>query len=409
VANLGGKVGEAWDLCDSVQCQVYEGVGVEHPLSDRAVAETRGQILTFQGKPAQTFYHSTCGGHTESAAFQFPRAAAPYLEGVPCRAPAELRVGAGQATGPWVDSEERLALVGEAVARGAGAKAEARELAAELTGAPVAAGLDGLVGAFGLEEAGVLVRRPGKQLTTDALVELLRLFKLPLAPPAEGGSSRWELAAVVRLGQLTGAIRQISGRLGGGASGMQVLTDDGAQRFSLGPGVRVLERRGERWREAAVSIQPGSVAVLWCAGDSCPLVEIEPRVSADEGSSWSSWRREMSLDEIGRRLKLSGVKSVRVLQRGVSGRAVKVVVHHAGGETEMAGLGFRYGLELPDSLFVVSKAVVSGSPGLRFVGRGWGHGVGMCQNGAFGLAVGGASHAEILAHYYPGTVLAAFP
>lgn len=409
VANLGGKAGEAWDLCDSVQCQVYEGMGVEHPLSDRAVAETRGQILTFQGKPAQTFYHSTCGGHTERATFQFPRAAAAYLEGVPCRAPEELRVGAGQTTGPWVDSEERLALVGEALALAAGARAQAHELAAVLSGAPVAAGLDGLAGAFGLEQAGVLVRRPGKVPSGEALAELLRLFKLPLAPPPDSDSSRWALAAVVRLGQLTGAIRQVSGRLGGGASGLQVLTEDGARQVPLGAGMRVLERRGERWREAEVSAQPGSVAVLWCAGERCPLVEVEPRVSADEGSSWSSWRREMSFEEIGRRLKLAGVRAVRVVQRGVSGRAVKVLVQHSGGETEMAGLGFRYALELPDSLFVPSKATVSGSPGLRFVGRGWGHGVGMCQNGAYGLAVGGASHAEILAHYYPGTVLAAFP
>lgn len=409
VANLGGRSSEGWDLCDSVQCQVYEGVGVEHPLSDRAVAETRGQILTFQGKPAQTFYHSTCGGHTESAAFQFPRAAAPYLEGVPCRVPEELRVGAGQATGPWVDGNERLAFVGESLAGAVGAKAEARELAAVLTGVPVNAGLEGLVGAFGLEEAGVLVRRPGKQLTGEALAELLRLFRLPLAPPAEGGGSRWELAAVVRLGQLTGSIRLVSGRLAGSPSGLRLLSDEGAQVMSVGAGTRTLERRGDRWREASLSVQPGSAAVLWCAGDRCPLLEVEPRVSADEGSSWSSWRREMSFEEIGRRLKLPGVKAVRVVQRGVSGRAVKVLVQHAGGETGMAGLGFRYALELPDSLFVVSKAVVSGSPGLRFVGRGWGHGVGMCQNGAYGLAVGGASHAEILAQYYPGTVLAAFP
>lgn len=39
-------------------------------------------------------------------------------------------------------------------------------------------------------------------------------------------------------------------------------------------------------------------------------------------------------------------------------------------------------------------------------GRGWGHGIGMCQMGALGRARAGQSYAAILAHYYPGSALA---
>ncbi|MBA3431860.1 MAG: SpoIID/LytB domain-containing protein, partial [Actinobacteria bacterium] len=42
-----------------------------------------------------------------------------------------------------------------------------------------------------------------------------------------------------------------------------------------------------------------------------------------------------------------------------------------------------------------------------FRGRGWGHGVGLSQWGAYGLAQKGFGYAEILAHYYPGTKLGA--
>ena len=42
---------------------------------------------------------------------------------------------------------------------------------------------------------------------------------------------------------------------------------------------------------------------------------------------------------------------------------------------------------------------------IRFTGRGWGHGVGMCQMGATGMAKEGASAGDILAHYYPGAAL----
>lgn len=38
-------------------------------------------------------------------------------------------------------------------------------------------------------------------------------------------------------------------------------------------------------------------------------------------------------------------------------------------------------------------------------GAGFGHGVGMCQTGAIGMAEGGKPHAEILGHYYRGTHL----
>lgn len=409
VAHLGERAADGWDLCDSMQCQVYEGVGIEHPLSDRAILETHGRILTYRGKPAQTFYHSTCGGHTESAAFQFPLAAAPYLQGVPCRVETDLEIGSASALGPWLDSEARLALVGEAMAAASGRPASAASLAAALTGREAEPGSGGLARAFGLEEAGVLVRRPGKEVGEEGLLRLLSAFELPLGPSSEVGRERWELALAVRLGQLVGSVQQVGGRLVSTGGAFRLVKDDGSELAAVPSGVRVLERRGQRWREARLRVQPGSAAALWCAGDRCPVLEVEPRASADDASNWSWWRRELTLEEVGRRLGLAGVSAVRVVQRGVSGRAVKVAVRHAAGEAVLEGLAFRYALGLPDSLFVVGPVQTNGAPGLRFFGRGWGHGVGMCQNGAYGLAVGGATYAEILAHYYPGTELAFFP
>ena len=43
--------------------------------------------------------------------------------------------------------------------------------------------------------------------------------------------------------------------------------------------------------------------------------------------------------------------------------------------------------------------------GLIIETRGWGHRVGMSQYGADAMAVLGKTYEEILAHYYPGTVL----
>jgi stage II sporulation protein D len=40
-----------------------------------------------------------------------------------------------------------------------------------------------------------------------------------------------------------------------------------------------------------------------------------------------------------------------------------------------------------------------------FTGRGWGHGVGMCQYGAYGMAKMGLKYDAILEHYYTGIAL----
>ena len=47
----------------------------------------------------------------------------------------------------------------------------------------------------------------------------------------------------------------------------------------------------------------------------------------------------------------------------------------------------------------------SGNGNYIFNGKGYGHGIGMSQNGARGMAKLGYTYDEILAHYYPGTYL----
>jgi stage II sporulation protein D len=49
-----------------------------------------------------------------------------------------------------------------------------------------------------------------------------------------------------------------------------------------------------------------------------------------------------------------------------------------------------------------------GTRAVRFLGRAWGHGVGMCQNGAYGLARAGMSFDAILRHYYTGVEISAW-
>ncbi|MCK9573931.1 MAG: SpoIID/LytB domain-containing protein [Candidatus Omnitrophica bacterium] len=53
---------ESFDVCADVHCQVYQGMSVETAATNRAVDETKGQIVLCKSEPIETIYHSNCGG-----------------------------------------------------------------------------------------------------------------------------------------------------------------------------------------------------------------------------------------------------------------------------------------------------------------------------------------------------------
>ncbi len=58
---------KGYDLHSDWRSQVYYGVASEAPGPSRAVTETRGEIVTYDGLPAQTLYFSSSGGRTISS------------------------------------------------------------------------------------------------------------------------------------------------------------------------------------------------------------------------------------------------------------------------------------------------------------------------------------------------------
>jgi len=71
-----------YDLCATTQCQVYEGVAKEHPLSDAAILETRAQVVSSGGKLADTYFSADSGGYTASSLEAWGRDI-PYLRAQP--------------------------------------------------------------------------------------------------------------------------------------------------------------------------------------------------------------------------------------------------------------------------------------------------------------------------------------
>jgi stage II sporulation protein D len=85
VANIRKSEGKGYDVSSDVFSQVYGGLRDEQPASNRAVDDTRGEILIDKaGTPVLTFFHSSCGGRTEGPQYvwQEIQDAPDYLDSV---------------------------------------------------------------------------------------------------------------------------------------------------------------------------------------------------------------------------------------------------------------------------------------------------------------------------------------
>ena len=76
----------------TVSNQVYAGYKGERPSGARAVKETRGIVLVYNGEIIPAFYHASCGGHTENA-YELWGIDEPYLKGVDCECQEISRYG----------------------------------------------------------------------------------------------------------------------------------------------------------------------------------------------------------------------------------------------------------------------------------------------------------------------------
>ena len=133
------------------------------------------------------------------------------------------------------------------------------------------------------------------------------------------------------------------------------------------------------------------------------------RCEFSAGSPHYFWNLDLKLADLSEILRkndvsVGNVTAVDVTERTSSLRASSVTVRGTRGSAKLRGNDFRrmVGYEtLRSTLFAVA---VEGDVA-RFTGRGYGHGVGMCQWGAKGMAEQGYTARQILAYFYPGAVL----
>jgi SpoIID/LytB domain protein len=128
------------------------------------------------------------------------------------------------------------------------------------------------------------------------------------------------------------------------------------------------------------------------------------KIGAKDRFRWTVTRSAEELARLLGPLGLGELRAIEVTERGVSGRALAVKLVGARRTEVVRGeLRIRrtFG-DLRSSLFIVT---LDGSGAATFRGGGFGHGVGMCQTGAVGMAENGKTYRQILQHYYSGSTL----
>ena len=470
--NKGEYLFKGYDLCATAACQVYRGRSTEHPLTDQAVAETRGLVANYRGSFINALYTSTCGGHTEDGENVFESdKAEPYLRGVVCAPERSAWAAIKTSSAPRSFGDEEGLSRDAALLVALGVLEPKKYAPAALTGtatdAELSAWTQRLVSAFhrkscpsGVE--GALGRRgnffrylvaslcwqeraerllspgdpeyllrlederdlgsEGERTAAALLIEegVLSPFPDNTLRPAGALKRAHAVRLLARVAEKGGAPGLVNAEFHGAAEGMLTVVEGGSEAersVPLDSGVRLFrDLEGVRAAASELSLAVGDqVRYVMDDGKVVFLEGQQSRkgVSADRDSRYYRWEVRMTPAEIGKAIVKYGsvatVKDVVPRRVGVSGRVVELAV--LGGrdreEVVLKGLKVRWGLGLRENLFVIDRETDARGAVERFVftGKGWGHGVGLCQVGAFGMARAGSHFEDILKHYYTGIAL----
>jgi stage II sporulation protein D len=160
-----------------------------------------------------------------------------------------------------------------------------------------------------------------------------------------------------------------------------------------------------------------TASAVWGGADRPYLVARPDDGAASDAHA--GWQYEVSLADLTVALDVSGrLDAIEVVSRDDAGRAERIGLQPragrdagaAGTSTVLRGDEFRQRLTRafgPRALRSTKFDVRRNGAMFVFSGRGYGHGVGLCQAGAFARLRAGASPADVVRYYYPGVVVAA--
>ncbi|MDQ3802057.1 MAG: SpoIID/LytB domain-containing protein [Acidobacteriota bacterium] len=187
-----------------------------------------------------------------------------------------------------------------------------------------------------------------------------------------------------------------------------------SRQLTVRPDVFLFRQFGESLYQVKETALVGGENVNFLTNSSGEVtyLEVKPAVTtvtAEKMSPFTLWNVNLSASAVQSRLAryvrgMGSLIDVRIARKGYSRRATDLEIVTTNGTFHLKYGKIRSALKLREQLFVMNKRYDSTGKAVSysFTGRGWGHGVGMCQYGAYGLGKMGVKYDAILKHYYTG-------
>ena len=139
-------------------------------------------------------------------------------------------------------------------------------------------------------------------------------------------------------------------------------------------------------------------------------IELSPSGAASDRLSYAAtWQTTLTRSSVAEKLRdlagdIGNFMDIQPARLGFSGRAVQIQAVGSRRTATLNGYRVRNALGLRDTLFTLTREFNADGVVTSFIfsGRGYGHGIGLCQTGAYGMAKAGRSYTDILKTYYTG-------
>jgi stage II sporulation protein D len=193
-----------------------------------------------------------------------------------------------------------------------------------------------------------------------------------------------------------------------------IKTGKTTRKLPVRPDVFLLRQYGEKFYPVKETALIGGESVNFQTDGTGAVIylEIKPTEStatAEKASPFTLWNVSLAPSAVQSRLSryvrgIGTLYNVNIKQKGFSRRPIELEIVGSNGIKTLKGGKIRSALRLKEQLFALDKRYDSSGRAISysFTGRGWGHGVGMCQYGAYGLGKMGLKYDAILKHYYTG-------
>ena len=459
---LGKYEDLGFDLDDTPNSQFYKGMSAEHPLSSLAVDLTRGRVALYKGELIDALYTSTCGGMTEDVEAIFNGPALPYLRSTECVYEKQRGYSLvseqsilpvyidGKSISPQIAFLNSLGIIPletDPVFYNIEASiAEAKNWignAAQIFGKNNSVSVESvtqlnvqwlarlMVDSFGWQERVDNLMFPSEKGfilksmnggNGDKGDNMAYLIQSSVFPPTdhlqdpERNISRGELIVYLNKAVLSHETPFEEG-LFNRIENDNVFIDVGKEeeQFVFSPETFILINSHGDYHFASEVYLIGGERIRWVEQDGLAgyveIIDLPQTNILDRSSPHHSWQVRKSKVDLEKRINqyypIGELIDIIPQTRSESNRVVELLISGAESQAVVEGLRVRRVLGLKEILFVIDRDYDESGNIIQFEfnGKGWGHGVGLCQVGAYGMALAGADYEEILKKYYHGITI----